>query len=174
MNNFKIEGKKLIKCYDMSGETTAIIPNGVESIENGAFAGCRSLRKVVIPSSVLTVGECLFVNCKKSLTVYCCAPKKPRHWSRNWNLFYAMTGSMLRFHLSLEKSNLKQDIKAEKSLMKIDKSDNAKFIEHKTMLEERKEDLKYVKRAKAYVVWNYVPEQSESNVELSRERLLRT
>lgn len=42
---------------------SAIIPEGVTEIKNGAFIGCLSLGSVTIPSSVEFVGQYVFLNC---------------------------------------------------------------------------------------------------------------
>ena len=43
--------------------TTAVIPDTVISIGNGAFYGCRALTEVTIPSSVTSIGEGAFYYC---------------------------------------------------------------------------------------------------------------
>lgn len=40
-----------------------IIPNGVTSIGNGAFNGCKHLTSVIIPDSVKSIGDYAFSNC---------------------------------------------------------------------------------------------------------------
>ena len=59
------DGKILVNgTYDVECVT---IPNGVERIENQAFANRANLKCVVIPESVTEIGEAAFYNCK-SLT----------------------------------------------------------------------------------------------------------
>ncbi len=59
------DGKSLVDgSYDVEQVT---IPNGVECIENQAFANCTKLKHVDIPESVTEIGEAAFYNCK-SLT----------------------------------------------------------------------------------------------------------
>ena len=40
-----------------------IIPDGETTIANGAFSYCEELTKVVIPSSVTTIGREAFMTC---------------------------------------------------------------------------------------------------------------
>jgi len=58
-------GVKVIKSFTfyLSAIKTAIIPEGVEAIEDNAFGECYSLERVVIPSSCKKVGEAAFKGC---------------------------------------------------------------------------------------------------------------
>jgi hypothetical protein len=58
-------GIKVIKSFTfyLSALKTAVIPEGVEVIEDNAFGECYSLEKVVIPSSCKKVGEAAFKGC---------------------------------------------------------------------------------------------------------------
>ena len=46
-----------------------VIPSSVVSIGNFAFSDCKSLSEIIIPSSVTSIGESAFINCK-SLTSF--------------------------------------------------------------------------------------------------------
>lgn len=41
------------------------VPDGTRSIGDGAFFGCRSLRRVILPASMRTIGEDAFRNCEE-------------------------------------------------------------------------------------------------------------
>ena len=65
-----ISGNGAIADYDFSKPspwersiTEVVIENGVTSIGNGAFEGCRSLTSITIPSSVTSIGEGTFSGC---------------------------------------------------------------------------------------------------------------
>ena len=45
------------------------IPNGVTSIEDSAFSGCRNLTSVTIPNSVTSIEECAFFECRRLTSV---------------------------------------------------------------------------------------------------------
>ena len=53
--------------YDivLNGETSFVVPDGVERIDNNAFDGCRGLESIEIPSSVCSIGQNAFRNCSK-------------------------------------------------------------------------------------------------------------
>ncbi|PWY59255.1 hypothetical protein DMI82_11760 [Blautia sp. BCRC 81119] len=59
--------KMLIACTE--GVKHMIIPNGVTSIGERAFASCRFLKSVVIPDSVIEIGEYAFADCEALETV---------------------------------------------------------------------------------------------------------
>ena len=42
----------------------AILPEGIEMIENEAFLECKELKRVVIPQSVRRIGESAFYGCE--------------------------------------------------------------------------------------------------------------
>lgn len=48
-----------------------IIPDGVTEIAEGAFAGCKSVRRVVLAGSVRKIGAKAFMDCKGLETVVC-------------------------------------------------------------------------------------------------------
>ena len=49
--------------------TDFVIPNGINSIESGAFNRCRNLTKVSVPSSVISIGSGAFLSCNKLETI---------------------------------------------------------------------------------------------------------
>ena len=49
--------------------TDLVIPNGVESINSGAFYNCSGLTSVVIPDSVTSIGSSAFCNCSSLTSV---------------------------------------------------------------------------------------------------------
>ena len=61
------------------------IPDGVTSIGDGAFSGCRSLTSVTIPSSVTSIGGSAFSYCSNLKTINCEAESQPEGWDNWWN-----------------------------------------------------------------------------------------
>ena len=57
-----LEEKRLIRC--ISNEKHIVVTDGIVSIGNNAFEGCRSLQSIVLPDSVTAIGECGFVGCE--------------------------------------------------------------------------------------------------------------
>ena len=74
----------------LNGEliTELIIPDGVTSIGNYAFAGCSGLAKVTMPNSVTNIGSAAFRNCSglTSVTI------PDRVTSVGFNVFYGCSG----------------------------------------------------------------------------------
>ena len=65
INDFVIENGVLKEYQGQGGDV--VIPEGVTSIGDGAFWGCRSLTSVVIPEGVTSIGDSAFAGCS-SLT----------------------------------------------------------------------------------------------------------
>ncbi len=53
----------------------------VTDIGKFAFYGCKSITKVAIPKSVVSVGEKSFAGCDNIVAVYCGIPRKPVGWA---------------------------------------------------------------------------------------------
>ena len=49
---------------DCKSLRSIVIPDGITSIGYGAFSGCKSLADIVIPDSVSSIGDCAFEGCK--------------------------------------------------------------------------------------------------------------
>ena len=76
------DGKTLIRYAAARPEAAFTVPFGVTEIQSGAFAGCRSLRRLMIYKNVERIQESAFSNVS-SLTVYCKAEQKPSGWANN-------------------------------------------------------------------------------------------
>ena len=63
--------------------TSIVIPNSIVSIGQSAFAGCKGLTSVIIPNSVTSMGADVFSYCE-SLTIYCKTTTKPDGWNAGW------------------------------------------------------------------------------------------
>ena len=51
--------------------TDVSIPEGVTSIGQSAFAGCKVLKSITIPESVTEIGNSAFYECTALMSVYC-------------------------------------------------------------------------------------------------------
>ena len=60
---FNKDKSKIIAFRDKN-TTSYVIPDGITSIENGAFAYCKSLTSIVIPDSVTRIGGIAFLFCE--------------------------------------------------------------------------------------------------------------
>ena len=60
--DFEIEDGTLKKYRGNGGDV--VIPNGVTSIGDCAFYGCRGLTSITIPKSVTSIGDCAFEGCE--------------------------------------------------------------------------------------------------------------
>ena len=61
----------------IAGCKNTIIPNGVTSIGDGAFSGCRGLTSVTIPNSVTSIGDDAFYYCSGLISVISLNPIPP-------------------------------------------------------------------------------------------------
>ncbi|MBQ2740894.1 MAG: leucine-rich repeat domain-containing protein [Clostridia bacterium] len=68
-NLYTKDGTRLIQYAAAKTATTFIIPDGVISIENGAFSECYHLTSVVMPDSVVYVGDDAFYWCNRLKSV---------------------------------------------------------------------------------------------------------
>jgi hypothetical protein len=68
-NLYTKDGTRLIQYAAAKTATTFIIPDGVISIENGAFSDCYHLTSVVMPDSVVYVGDDAFFWCNRLKSV---------------------------------------------------------------------------------------------------------
>ena len=69
-NLYTKDGKTLIQYAIGKKDTSFIIPDGVTTIGDWAFGGCRSLTSITIPSSVTSIGNNAFLWCDSLNTVY--------------------------------------------------------------------------------------------------------
>ena len=68
-NLYTKDGTVLIQYAIGKTETSFTIPDGVTSIEYGAFSDCRSLTSITIPDSVTSIGDCAFVDCSNLTSI---------------------------------------------------------------------------------------------------------
>jgi hypothetical protein len=61
-----------------------VVPNTIVEIGKNAFSFCKKLTKITIPSSVINVGEELFLN-SPNVKVVIGHSSKPEGWADNWN-----------------------------------------------------------------------------------------
>jgi hypothetical protein len=81
---FTKDGKVLVAYAASKTDDTYVIPRGTQTIGYWAFGYCTSLKKLVIPRSVLSVDESAIWKCS-GLTIYCEASQQPDSWYKNWN-----------------------------------------------------------------------------------------
>ena len=75
-----IKDNAFLLCTSLKNIT---IPSNVETIEGCAFNSCYSLETINIPSSIVEMGEEIFIGCDK-VTIYCAFTSKPSTWPSNW------------------------------------------------------------------------------------------
>ena len=61
----------------IAGCMNSIIPNGVTSIGDYVFSGCRGLTSIEIPNSVTSIGDDAFSCCRDLTTITCLATNPP-------------------------------------------------------------------------------------------------
>lgn len=69
---------------DCRSLTSITLPRGVTSIDRLAFNNCSSLSRIVIPSSVTSMGNYVFDDCNR-LYIYCEAANRPSGWDSTWS-----------------------------------------------------------------------------------------
>jgi hypothetical protein len=57
---------------------------GSLAIGNYAFSGCISLTSITLPSTLTSIGQNAYANCK-NLTIFAAASSKPNGWHTSWN-----------------------------------------------------------------------------------------
>lgn len=64
---FEISGRTLVKYHGVDRMVT--VPNGIQTIGNGAFQGCDRIRQIQIPNDVLDIEPCAFKGCTSLKTI---------------------------------------------------------------------------------------------------------
>lgn len=59
---FSADRKVLIKCPSMTKKEVIDIPMGTETISDYAFYGCKNVKKITIPDTVINIGKGAFLN----------------------------------------------------------------------------------------------------------------
>jgi hypothetical protein len=60
------------------------MPDGVTTINRGAFLNCTALTSIYLSDTVTTVGKDVFNGCT-ALTINAAAASKPAGWDETWN-----------------------------------------------------------------------------------------
>ena len=101
------DGKKLIQYATGKYSSSFEVPEGVESIEYGAFYNCKNLKEVTISSTVTSIADYVFYRCRNltkitipnsvtsigcdafaecdSLIIYCEETSERYTWNEDWN-----------------------------------------------------------------------------------------
>jgi hypothetical protein len=66
---FDKDKSELILYPRKKGKTTYIIPDGIQSIGDDAFNGCKRLVNIVLPESIRSIGDYAFEGCKRLKTI---------------------------------------------------------------------------------------------------------
>lgn len=89
---------KIIKCdaFFMSGLTSVVIPEGVETIEDYAFSSCEQLESVQLPASLENLGDDVFSrdNSLASISV----SEDCRAWKAVDNVIYTKSGEIMKYY----------------------------------------------------------------------------
>ena len=79
------DGKTFIQYANGKGSEPFYIPSTVTTIGDSAFRDCKSLTNVIIPASVETIRGFVFFGCSTDLGIYCEVIKQPSGWEKSWN-----------------------------------------------------------------------------------------
>lgn len=60
------------------------LPSTLTTIEMAAFAGCIAIDTIFIPANVITIGEGAFNSTNDNTVIYCEASSKPDGWDADW------------------------------------------------------------------------------------------
>ncbi len=66
------------------------VPDGVTEIGDYAFNQCWSLRKIIIPKSVVKIGEDAFFNIKSEITIACYKDSYAHKWAQKNNIMFEL------------------------------------------------------------------------------------
>ena len=81
-----------------------VIPEGITSIDEGAFTGCKNLKSVTIPASVTEIGEYVFFNCP-ALTSITVNENNQFFKSIDGNLYYKYNDEEILVQYAVGKTN---------------------------------------------------------------------
>jgi len=81
-----------------------VIPEGITSIDEGAFTGCKNLKSVTIPASVTEIGEYVFFNCP-ALTSITVNENNQIFKSIDGNLYYKYNDEEILVQYAVGKTN---------------------------------------------------------------------
>lgn len=70
--------------------TTLAIPDGVTQIRDYAFSDCWSLRKIIIPNSVIKIEEDAFFNIMSEITIACFKDSYAHKWAQKNNVAFEL------------------------------------------------------------------------------------
>ena len=68
-NLYTKDGKEFVQYANGKTDTTFMIPDGVTSIGEDAFSGCKNLTNVTIPDSITSIGDWAFYNCSNLASI---------------------------------------------------------------------------------------------------------
>lgn len=88
---FQIENGVLKKYIKERGVTEVVIPDGVTSIGDYAFARCSSLTSIVILTGVTSIGEKAFFDCSSLISL-----RIPAHLGKELNQILPKTKHLIR------------------------------------------------------------------------------
>ena len=89
MNDYlTIVNEEVIKCT--TDATDVVIPDGVISIRQYAFAYCKSLESITIPDSVTSIENSVFYRCE-ILMIHCYKNSYAEEYAKKNNIPYKIT-----------------------------------------------------------------------------------